>query len=138
MRSGLTLVVLVCSVLGLGTVRAATDASQVSKRDVVSLVTASLPLHARKLPKLGLDVGIDKQYRQFDLVTVTWAGTPNGSAVYGSYYVDRQTGDVWDAVEECTKIDTLALRKLQATIRKRLGLSESAYQKQKRKGPLCP
>lgn len=137
MRSGIVVIAIVCSVLGLGTVRAATDASPVSKRDALRLVMAALPGDARKLPQLGLDVGVDEQHQRFYVVAVTWAGPANGSAVYGSYYVDRQTGDVWDAVEECTQIDTPTLRKLQAKVRMRIGLSKSDYQKQKQKGPLC-
>jgi hypothetical protein len=138
MRSTLAIVVMIFAFSGLGNVRAATDESMISKRDAVRLIMASLPPKARKLPQLGLDVRLDEQNRRYYTVDVTWAGLPDGSAVYGSYYVDRETGDVWNAVVECTQIDTAALRKLQAAIRTRIGLSESDYQKQKQKGPLCP
>jgi hypothetical protein len=134
----IALVVLIFGIPWLGTVSSATDASTMSKRDAVRLIMASLPPEARKLPQLGLDVRVDEQDRRYYIVDVTWAGLPNGSAVYGSYYVDRGTGDVWNAVVECTQIDNAALRKVQAAIRTRIGLSGFNYKKQNQNGPLCP
>jgi len=49
------------------------------------------------------------------------------------------TGDVWNAVAECYKIDTANLRAMQARIRRQIGLSNSQYHKltKKEEGPLC-
>lgn len=138
MRSTLAILAMLFAIYGFGNLRAATDASLVSRRDAVRLIMVSLPPESRKLPQLGLDVRLDHQDRRYYRVDVTWAGLPDGSAVYGSYYVDRENGDVWNAVVECARIDTPALRKLQAAIRTRIGLSESDYKKQRHKGPLCP
>ena len=138
MRNTLAILAMIFATSGIANGWAATDASMLSKRDAVRLIMASLPPKARKLPQLGLDVRRDEQNPRYYAVDVTWAGLPNGSAVYGSYYVDRETGNVWNAVVECTQIDTPALRNLQVAIRMRIGLSESDYQKQKQKGPLCP
>lgn len=138
LRSTLAIVAMFFVIPGIGVPSSATDAPAITKPDAVHLIMASLPAEARKLPQLGVDVRVDEQHRRYYAVDITWAGSPNGSAVYGSYYVDRETGDVWNALTECTEIDTPALRRLQAAIRMRIGLSESEYRKRKRKGPLCP
>lgn len=109
----------------------------ISYNDARHLVLASLPSSSRHLPKLGIDVQIDTQYPRFYIASVTWAGAPNGSVVVGSYEVDRYTGDVWDAVQECHEESTPALHRLQAKIREQIGMSSSDYQKVKKKGPMC-
>ena len=64
------------------------------------------------------------------------AANPNGSSTIGHFLVDPKTGDVWDGVV-CQEYKTAALAKLQISIRKKLGLTEAAYQKLKRQGPYC-
>ena len=52
------------------------------------------------------------------------------------YAVDRRTGDVWSAVI-CERIAVHALSRLQAALRKRIGLTNAEYERLKRPGPLC-
>jgi hypothetical protein len=52
------------------------------------------------------------------------------------YAVDRRTGDVWSAVF-CNRIEKRALRRLQAALRKRIGLTNAEYERLKKPGPLC-
>jgi hypothetical protein len=110
----------------------------VSLEEAKKLVFEALPKKARRLPSLSLEGrGLSSAYPGFYVISVMWAGPPNGSSVYGNYAVDSSTGDVFDAVSECAEISTPSLRQLQASIRSRIGLSESEYHKIKSKGPLC-
>lgn len=109
---------------------------KVSVDEAEKLVLEALPLKTRHLPKFGLErYPEEKGYYFFSAM---WAGEPNGSVIIGHYAVDPSTGDVWSATEECKEESTPALRKLQAKVRLRIGLSDSEYHKIKRKGPLCP
>lgn len=110
---------------------------RVSVGEAKNLVLEALPRKARHLPSLSLEGGLDPAYPGFYVISVMWAGAPDGSVVYGNYAVDASTGDVFDAVSECTEISTPSLRKLQAEIRSRIGLSDSEYHKIKSEGPLC-
>lgn len=110
----------------------------ISSDDARRLVLAALPKESRSLPKLGVDVHIDSQQPRFYFVFVTWAGAPNGSVVVGSYEVDRATGDVWDAVQECYRESNPSLEKLQAKIRLQHGRSSvSQFGHDGSKGPHC-
>jgi hypothetical protein len=108
----------------------------VSLDEAKSLVLEALPLKTRQLPKFGLEVHLDQD--SFYYVSAMWAGVPNGSVMIGNYAVDSRTGDVWSATTECEEESTPALRKLQAKVRLRIGLSDSEYHKINGKGPLCP
>jgi hypothetical protein len=109
----------------------------VSVEEAERLVAAALPAATRRLPKFDVHGGVDENFPQFYFLSATWAGQPNGSMVVGNYYVDKDRGDVWSATAECEEISSPALRKLQAKVRLRIGLSDSEYHKIKRKGPLC-
>lgn len=52
------------------------------------------------------------------------------------YAVDRQTGDVWNAVI-CELITSSSLTKAQVALRRRIGLIDAEYRKIKKLGPLC-
>jgi hypothetical protein len=98
-------------------------------------VHAALPSWALKAPGLSID-GYPDRYSPdyyFFLVTVD---NPGGSGTVGHFAVDPKTGDVWDGVV-CEEYKTPTLTKLQFSIRKRLGLSDSVYRGLKRPGPLC-
>ena len=56
-----------------------------------ALVLASLIPKQRQLPSLGADPYKDPSNSKLLFFTVTWAGTPNGSVVVGSYAVVTQT-----------------------------------------------
>ncbi len=110
----------------------------VSMEEAKELVFKALPLKMRRLPKFSLDGGLDSDHPGFYFIAAMWEGFPNGSAVIGHYAVDASTGDVFSATVSCDEMSNHAIRKLQAKIRKRIGLSDAEYHKIKGKGPLCP
>ena len=52
------------------------------------------------------------------------------------YAVDRQTGDVWNAVI-CEVITSSSLTRAQVALRRRIGLIDAEYRRIKKLGPLC-
>ena len=137
MRRGLCIFVMVFASLALSIAQCANRPRNVSADQAKNLLLEALPLKTRHLPKFGLDGGLAPDRPRFYFFSATWAGFPNGSAVIGNYAVDASTGDVFSTTVECEEISTPSLRKLQAEIRKRIGLSDSEYHKIKSKGPLC-
>lgn len=130
-------IVLAVAACAVGAPAGGVQRRKVSATDARQLVWEALPSHAQHLPKLSIEGGQDSAYPGFFVFSVMWAGTPNGSVMYGSYAVDESTGDVFDPVSECVEISTPALRKLQTRIRSRIGLSESDYRTLKGNGPMC-
>ena len=137
MKKSLHAFVVIVAILAPSIVRSADRPRTVLLDEAKDLVIQGLPSTTRHLPKFGLLQYEDRNFPQFYFFTAYWSGAPNGSVIIGHYAVDKSTGDVWDAVMECDEISTPALRKLQAEIRRRIGLSDSGYQKIKRKGPMC-
>ena len=109
----------------------------VTKDEAEALVRAALPAKLKRLPKFGMEISQDKDNPRFYSANVYWAGEPQGSVVVGNYDVDTETGDVWNAVISCDEMSNQALRKLQRSIRKAIGLSDSEYKRIKSIGPLC-
>ena len=109
----------------------------VSKVEAEALVRTALPEKLKRLPKFGMEISQDKNFARFYTALVYWEGEPNGSVMVGNYDIDQETGDVWDAVTSCDEMNTRALRRLQKTIRKEIGLSDSEFKSVKSKGPLC-
>jgi hypothetical protein len=72
----------------------------------------------------------------FFFLPLHYAPEPGGVAVIGTYAVDKRTGDVWDGAV-CSELETHGLRKLQKSIRNRIGLSEQEYKQTRRLGPMC-
>ena len=108
----------------------------VSGEDAKELVLAALPSKTKQLPKFELEGGDDPTYPQFYVFQAEWAGAPNGSMVIGHYAVDKTTADVWNAVMACEELSNPSVRKLQAKVRSRIGLSPAEYRKKKRRCPL--
>jgi hypothetical protein len=133
-RSYSALVIAVLSLVTSGA-DAAGAPRVVSVREAEKLILEALPLQTRQLPSFSLERGTDD--RGYYFFFAVWAGVPNGSTMIGGYAVDSATGDVFDAVSDCNELSTPALRKLQAQIRRRIGLSDAKYNKIKQKGPLC-
>jgi hypothetical protein len=52
------------------------------------------------------------------------------------YAVDRQTGEVWNAVI-CERVTSSSLTRAQVALRRRIGLMDADYRKIKKLGPLC-
>lgn len=131
--------VVACLLLSLLSVAAAAqkqDSQLVTDKEARKLVLAAMPASVKRLPKFGLEGGLDSRDPRFYLFTAYWEGAPNGSMVIGNYAVDTSTADVWNAPAACQEMSTPALRKLQKEVRSRLGLSQSQYQKVKRRCPL--
>ena len=94
-----------------------------------ALVLASLTPEQKRLPSLGAETFNDPKTSKFIYFTVSWAGTPNGSAVVANYAVDPNTGDVFSATTSCKEEQNRNLRALQTRIRASLHLSQSEYQR---------
>ena len=52
------------------------------------------------------------------------------------FFVDADTGDVWSDIV-CKEYTSPSLKKLQQTIRKRIGLTDQEYHKLRKPGPKC-
>ena len=79
----------------------------------------------------------NQYYPEFQFFQAIFANpNPIGSFNLGHYAVDRKTGDVWDAVR-CDHLTSRSLTKLQSAIRQRIGLTQEAYRKLQRDGPMC-
>jgi hypothetical protein len=109
---------------------------RVSVDEAKDLVLAALPAKTKRLPRFGLEGGVDPTYPHFYIFMAYWEGAPNGSMVIGHYAVDFSTADVWNAVMACEELSTAALQKMQMKIRSRIGLSNSDYRKIKGTCPL--
>ena len=53
------------------------------------------------------------------------------------YFIDPATGDMWDGVSDCGEITSPAIRRMQARLRVRIGLSAVRYARIRRRGPMC-
>jgi hypothetical protein len=102
-----------------------------------ALVLASLTPKQRQLPSLGAEPDNAANSSRFLFLTVTWAGTPNGSVVVGNYAVDIWTGDVFSASMSCHEETNRNLKALQKQFRTALHMKQAEYQRMKTKGPLC-
>ena len=106
---------------------------EISQDGAHNLLTAFLKLPDGDVLKSG-DMGY-KQFHFFMAILGTSSGEV-GVLQVRYYAVDRQTGDVWNSVI-CQRITSPSLRKLQAALRKSIGLTDMEYRKIKRQGPLC-
>jgi len=99
------------------------------------LVLAAIPGPTKRLPKFDLDDFTMPGQERFFFVEALW-DNPKGSVVYGGYAVDRVTGDILSAAT-CREEQSRRLRTAQRRTRKRIGLSDVAYQKARHPGPMC-
>ena len=106
---------------------------EISQDEARGLLTAFLKLSDGDVLKSG-DMGY-KQFHFFMAILGT-SGGEVGVLQVRYYAVDRQTADVWNSVI-CQRITSPSLRKLQAALRKSVGLTDIEYRKIKRQGPLC-
>ena len=113
------------------------ESRTVTRDEGEALVRAALPAKLKRLPKFGMEISQDSNFPRFYSAFVYWEGEPNGSVMVGTYDVDLETGDVWNAVTSCDEMNTAALRRLQKKIREEIGLSDPEYKRVKSKGPLC-
>jgi len=119
-----------------------TEAREVTYEEAHDLLTTFLKVRPLAVEKSG-DLG----YKEFYFFMADMGSSPcspcarqGQKGVYVGnfqyYAVDRRTGDVWRAVF-CERIARRALSRLQAALRKRIGLTNAEYERLKRPGPLC-
>ena len=115
----------------------ATGPRMVSEAQAKALVTAYLTgTGASSRPKFGLDRVTNSRRGGFHVFAATADNGPEASVNLGFYAVDRRTGDLWDGVA-CEELDSASLTVAQHELRASLGLSERAYRRMKRPGPMC-
>lgn len=99
------------------------------------LVKAALPSWAPKGATLSIDRAIDRPGLYF--VSAYGSPNPNGSSLIGYFLVDFKTGDLYDGVV-CREYRGAALKKVQTSIRKQIGLTIAEYRRLRRpKPPMC-
>ena len=111
------------------------ESKSVSVQDARRLVRAALPALALTAGPVYIDQGHFDPDKGFYFFAAS-RSNPGGSGTVGYFAVHRITGDVWDGVV-CQEYKTAAIARLQTSIRRKLGLTEAAYQKLKRQGPDC-
>ena len=114
----------------------ATGLREISMEEASNLLTAFLK--SRGFRGFGLEKSGDMGYTEFYFFMAILGASkgPVGVLDVRYYSVDRKTGDVWDS-GFCERFESLALTKLQRAIRQRIGLTEEAYRKLQREGPMC-
>ncbi len=99
------------------------------------LAITALDPSARKLPKLRVDLYQDPNAPAPDFYKfeITW-DNPEGSAIVAHFAVNRATGDVWQLVV-CRRMHSADLKRLQRSMRKRIGLSRKQLRELGAKAP---
>jgi hypothetical protein len=117
-------------------VRAQAAPRKVTREEAIELAFDAIDPESRKLPGLTLEKYKEEHFPDFYAFEAIWDNPdPDGSTVVDDFAVDPQTGDVWR--RGVCRLQSTALAKSQAAIRKRIGLSDAEYQKLRRSGPTC-
>jgi hypothetical protein len=118
------------------------EAREVTYAEAHDLLTAFLKVQPGAVVKSG-DLGYNEFYffmADMGSVLCRPCARQGQKGVYVGnfqyYAVDRGTGDVWSAVF-CERIARRKLSRLQAALRRRIGLTNAQYERLKRPGPLC-
>jgi hypothetical protein len=106
---------------------------EITQDEARDLLKAFLKLPDEDMQKSG-DLGYKQFY--FFMAILGTSGGEVGVLQVRYYAVDRQTADVWNSVI-CERMTTPLLRKLQAALRKSIGLTDAEYRKIRTQGPLC-
>ena len=123
----------------------ATDGSEhpPTKAREITLIEAHDLLKAFLHPPGAVEESGDMGYKEFYFFMADMGALPCRCGIEGAYVgnfqyyaVDRRTGDVWSSVF-CERIAGRALSRLQAALRKRIGVTNAEYERLKRPGPLC-
>jgi hypothetical protein len=125
------------SALALPSMAASLAKPLVSIEQAKSLAYDALTTREKRAPGLSVEVGPFRPNARYLYVSVYWRNPlPEGSAVVTNLAVDRRTGDVWTGAV-CIERVNPKLRKLQAQIRRQLGVSPTDYARLKARGPIC-
>lgn len=115
---------------------AQTTPRKITREEAQDLAVDALDPASRQLPGLTLEKYKEEHFPDFFAFEAIWDNPdPDGSTVVDDLAIDPQTADVWR--RGACRIQTPALAKSQAALRKRIGLSDAAYQKLRRPGPAC-
>jgi hypothetical protein len=110
----------------------------VSIEQAKSLAYEALTGREKRLPGLAVEISTVRSSARYIYASAYWGNPlPEGSAVVTNLAIDRRTGDVWDAATACDEIVNPRLQKLQARVRRQLGLSATDYTRVKTRGPIC-
>jgi hypothetical protein len=121
---------------------ASTEAREITYEEAHDLLTTFLKVPPGAVVKSG-----DMGYKEFYFFMADMGSVPCGPCArqglkgvyvgnFQYYAVDRRTSDVWSATF-CERIARRALSRLQAALRRRIGLTNAQYERLKRPGPLC-
>jgi hypothetical protein len=114
-----------------------TEDREITVQEGEALVSKALEESgATTLPGFNIVYWEKSSTPRFYFFTWVWANKGEGSAITGNYFVDRKTGDVWNAAL-CEELTSRALDKLKLKITKRIRLSELSYGKIRIDGPMC-
>jgi hypothetical protein len=88
----------------------------------------------RAAPGLDAELAQSSHIAGFYRFEITWNNPNPGSAVIGSYAVNKATGDVWELVQ-CRRMRSPDLKRLQQELRQAIGLSSRELHELREKTP---
>jgi hypothetical protein len=115
----------------------------VTENEAHRLVLSTLTAAARRLPGMRFDRGNPASLNgaqhpeRFYLFEVTAETPGDASPVLGHFAVNKDTGDVWDAVA-CTKYASPEITQFQHQRRTHAGLSEKTFRRMSAQAPCEP
>jgi hypothetical protein len=114
----------------------ALEQREITVQEAEALLTSALPKSSTELPKFGIEFGKEASTPRFYALSALWSGEGAVSVMIGNYWVDRKTGDVWNAAI-CQELTSSALVELKHKIWQQIGLSVDGYKKLRVIGPMC-
>jgi len=84
------------------------ESREITVLEAEALLKSALPQSSTDLPKFGIEVGKQATTSRFYSLSALWGGEGAISVVIGNYWVDRETGDVWNAAV-CEELTSPAL-----------------------------
>jgi hypothetical protein len=133
------LVATACLLLAAQVAHGAQKRREISEREADHMLTKYLKLPDRAVYRLGSDFGYKGFYffqAEEGHSSANLEDPTVGVFQVGYYAVDRNTADTWDA-GFCREISSPSLAHFQVVIRKRIGLTDTAYRKLRKPGPFC-
>jgi len=128
--------IVIFMMLAVPTVCAA-QSRQLTRAEAELIARASFTPHERAVRGFTLE-GYPSKVPGFYAFEALWENPQEGSAIVGHRVVSLRTGDVWEAALCGDKIETPALRPVQADVRRRIGLPPARYRRITPRGEYCP
>ncbi len=114
----------------------AAEPREITVREAQALVKSALPRTTTQLSKFSIEFGKNSSTSRFYSLSALWSGEGAISVMIGNYWVDRRTGDVWNAAI-CEELTSPDLETAKERLRTTIGLSKLKYKKLRIKGPMC-